>query len=254
MKSIRVLSILLLFIFPKLVIAQEDLQDITYGKHRILHSDILDQDRMLYVYLPEGYEESDETYTVLFQLYGHFKENYYLPAIRTTSLMGGLGKAPNSIVVGVMNREFRYRDLLPVDHWGGKSEIEKFVQFFREELIPFIENNYRVNNYRVLSGPQAGAAFGVYTFAKHPGMFSAWILSSPFWITDSRAPLIEITEQAIAKNDYTGKFLMVAYGRQETESELKIIMEFNELLSQVKNPGFRYYLISIRQILGSRLR
>ena len=102
-----------LFLSSFSVSAQTDQQDITFGKYRILHSEILGQDRELYVKLPPNYENSEESYPIVFQLYGHFMESYYLPAIRTASIMGSLGKSPDMIVVGIKNREFRYRDLLP---------------------------------------------------------------------------------------------------------------------------------------------
>jgi hypothetical protein len=104
--------ILLLTFLPSVITAQEDGEDITFGNFRTIHSEILDQERMLYVKLPEDYESSGDSYPVVFQLYSHFMYSYYLPVVRTTNLMVGMGEAPEMIVVGIMNREFRYRDLL----------------------------------------------------------------------------------------------------------------------------------------------
>lgn len=103
--------------------AQKDFDDITFGRYRYVHSEIMDEDRQLFVYLPDDYENSNESYPVVFQLYSHFMHNYYLPAIRTTDIMGRNGQAPKMIVVGIKNFEFRYRDLLPEAHWGGKAKL-----------------------------------------------------------------------------------------------------------------------------------
>jgi predicted alpha/beta superfamily hydrolase len=126
----------------------------------------MDESRMLYISLPEGYETVHESYPVVYQLYAHFTHQYFFPAERTIKLMGSHGRTPRMIRVGVKNRAFRYRDLLPEDHYGTTSEIDTFLAFFEEELIPFIDKNNRTEAYRVLSGPQAGASFGIYALSK----------------------------------------------------------------------------------------
>jgi len=147
--------------------AQKDFEDITFGKHRIVHSEIMNEDRLLYVNLPSDYENSNESYPVLFQLYGHFKESYYLPAVRTMSQMQSLGEAPGVIVVGIKNQQFRYRDLLPVDHNQTKSEIDNFLKFFEEELIPFINKNYRTQNINTLFGHSLAGYFSLYAMSEN---------------------------------------------------------------------------------------
>ena len=61
--------------------AQVDSTNIVFGHYRNIHSDILDQERVLYLHLPDDYHDSKEAYPVVFQLYSHFRYNYYLPAI-----------------------------------------------------------------------------------------------------------------------------------------------------------------------------
>jgi len=232
---------LLMFTNVLCVHAQKDLDDITFGKYRYVHSDIMNEDRQLFVYLPDDYDSSNESYPVVFQLYSHFMHNYYLPAIRTTDIMGGNGQAPKMIVVGIKNREFRYRDLLPEDHWGGKSEIDNFLKFFETELIPFIEKNYRCKDYRILSGPQAGASFGVYAMSVKPDLFNAYFLTSPFWVASSRETLLNKFADAVKKNDFSNTFIMTSYGKYEAGEELKAIQKFQELITEIKSPSFEYF-------------
>lgn len=71
-------------------------------------------------------------------------------------------------MVGIENTN-RYRDLLPQKSDGSPTGIDNFIGFFIEELIPFIENNYRIKDYRIIMGPQVGANFVIYTmFEKYP--------------------------------------------------------------------------------------
>lgn len=232
---------LFMFINTLSVQAQKDFEDITFGKYRYVHSEIMNEDRQLFVYLPDDYDSSNESYPVVFQLYSHFMHNYYLPAVRTTDIMGGNGQAPKMIVVGIKNREFRYRDLLPEAHWGGESKIDNFLKFFETELIPFIEKNYRTKDYRILSGPQAGAAFGVYAMSEKPDLFNAYFLTSPFWVASSRETLLNKFADAVKNNDFSNKFIMTSYGKYEAGEELKAIQKFQELIAEIKSPSFEYF-------------
>ncbi len=231
-----------IFQVPLTLPGQSDSSDINFGHYRILHSEILDQDRILYIHLPEDYHRSNTAYPVVFQLYSHFTYNYYLPAIRATQMMATMGEAPGIIVVGLMNREFRYRDLLPEDHWGGTSEIEKFQGFFQKELIPFLKERYRVQDYRILSGPQAGAAFGLYTLAEYPEVFNAVIISNPFWIQSCRSTLLEKFSQASIQNDFDNKFLMITYGKEMDKEEIQCLDSLSLLAGSIQDSGFEYHL------------
>ena len=243
MKAIMSFGFILLLIFlPSVIMAQEDHEDITLGKYRTIYSEILDQERMLYVKLPEGYESSGDSYPVVFQLYSHFMYNYYLPVVRTTNLMAEMGEAPEMIVVGIKNREFRYRDLLPEDHWRGQSEIDNFLKFFEEELIPFVESNYRIQDFSILSGPQAGAAFGIYAMSLRPDMFNALFLSDPFWISSSRETLLEKFSDAIRENDYSNKFLMISYEGYSDSGQVDAFNRMENMVSSMDNQAFTFLL------------
>jgi len=241
MKKNTLCFVIFTILITNYLFAQNDFENITYGKYRYVHSDIMEEDRLLYIHLPDDYESSNDSYSVVFQLYSHFTYNYYLPAIRTTDIMGENGQAPKMIVVGIKNQEFRYRDLLPEDHWGVKSEIDNFLKFFETELIPFINENYRVNKYRILSAPQAGAAFGVYAMSVKPKLFNAFFLTSPFWVESSQETLLSKFTDAVEQNDYSNIFIMLSYGKYESGKELDAIIKFKNLMNKIESPSFEFY-------------
>ena len=222
--------------------AQENLEDIAIGFYRTIHSEIMNEDRLLYVHLPEGYDDSTESYPVVFQLYAHFLYAYFLPTVRSVERFGKHGKTPKMIVVGIKNFEFRYRDLLPEDHYGAKSKIDHFLRFIKDELIPFVDRNYRTKNYRILSGPQAGASFGIVAMAKHPDLFNALILSNPFWIESSRKTLINLFSNAIKHYNYSEKSLMISYDIEEDPDAITTLNEFSKLLKTAGNNSPKYFL------------
>ena len=49
----------------------------------------------------------------------------------------------------------------------------------REELIPFVDREYRTRPYRIMVGPQAASVFGLYALLEAPGSFQAFVLNDP---------------------------------------------------------------------------
>jgi hypothetical protein len=63
---------------------------------------------------------------------------------------------------------------------GGGAD--NFVQFFRKELIPYIDNNYKTEPYRVIVGHSYGGVFVMHALLKDPGLFDGYIAIDPsFW-------------------------------------------------------------------------
>ncbi len=58
---------------------------------------------------------------------------------------------------------------------------ENFIQYLKQGLLPYVQNNYRIADYNILVGPQAGAGFGLYALMKHTALFDAFILENPYF-------------------------------------------------------------------------
>ena len=50
-------------------IAQDQAEKVSIGKKEVVHSSVLNEDRNVYVFLPEGYSRSADRYPVLYTLY-----------------------------------------------------------------------------------------------------------------------------------------------------------------------------------------
>jgi predicted alpha/beta superfamily hydrolase len=168
-------SALVIAALPVTLPSQKDGEDIVIGKYRRLFSRITNEERTLLVRLPRSYDGSDLSYPVLYLLYGQNITEYLLPAVSACEGLAGTGAIPEMIVVAVANAE-RYRDYSSI----ADGQIENTVRFFREELIPFVKENYRTKDFRIVAGPQAGAVFSFYSLMNHPDLFHAYILENPF--------------------------------------------------------------------------
>ncbi|MDR1666628.1 MAG: esterase family protein [Bacteroidales bacterium] len=141
---------------------------------RTLKSAVLKMERKYAVYLPEGYDETDLSYPVLYLLHGsgddhtgwvQFGQVQHIADRAVTE-----GKATPMIVV------------MPDANTGVKgyfNDIEgnfNYEDFFFKELIPHVEKTYRVRaerQYRAISGLSMGGGGTLFYSLHHPEVFAA---------------------------------------------------------------------------------
>ena len=170
-------------------------QPFVLGEVRTMRSRILEQERTLNVYLPEGYSpDSARTYPVIYVLDGSANEDF--PHIAgLAQFMNMYGLLPPSIVVGIANvdrkHDFTYptrsdSDKVWVPNSGGSAA---FIRFIGEELQPFVDSTYRTNGGRTIIGQSLGGLLATEVLFKHPELFDDYILVSPslWWDNGSLA-------------------------------------------------------------------
>lgn len=159
-------------------------QDIIIGKRHTLHSEILNEDRILEIHLPEGYENSDKNFPVLYLLDSYFN---FTHTVGTLEFLHLNRLIPQMIIVGIRNTN-RNRDLSPNSRELSKEEREgmgtiggadNFMAFLKKELIPHVRKTYKATPYEVIAGHSLGGLFNTYTFFKNPDLFDAYLTISP---------------------------------------------------------------------------
>ena len=148
-------------------------QDIIIGQTSTLHSDILNEDRKLEIHLPKGYEDSNNTYPVLYLLDSDYNFKH---AVGTAEYLFLNRRIPQMIIVGIRNTR-RNRDLSPNspelseeerDRMGVTGAADNFMAFIEKELIPHMKKNYKVAPYEIIVGHSRGGLFNTYSFFKKP--------------------------------------------------------------------------------------
>ncbi len=144
------------------------------------------EQRTLLISTPRNYDLTRERYPVLYLTDG----DAHLTHTRgTVDFLVRNGLMPDLIIVGVSNTD-RTRDLTPTHAFrtlddGVRQEIPNsggagtFLDFFEQELIPFVEAGYRTEPLRLFAGHSYGGLFSLYAFATRPGLFNACIAASP---------------------------------------------------------------------------
>jgi len=186
------------------------------GTRDSLYSNILGEQRIFWVQLPESYEqESKKTYPVVYVLDGEV----HLMAVATVLSYYWGGFMPEMIIVGIENRENRTRDLTTSEiqtrqgatynqETGG---AEKFTLFIEEELIPQIEASYPASTYRTLIGHSYAGLFTVNMLINHSGVFDNYLAIDPSLDWDEQK-LLDQSKETLSTRDYNGKSLFVSLG------------------------------------------
>ncbi len=140
----------------------------------------------IYVLLPEGYDQNQKKFPVLYVLDGQW-DFKLLDSIYEGLLYDGFG--PEMIIIGITysgeNADYdslRAMDFTPAHDptVPGSRGASKFLGFLKDELIPFIENNYRVDaSHRALMGNSYGGTFTLYALFSDPGLFQGYVAASP---------------------------------------------------------------------------
>lgn len=221
--------------YADLPCAQEDGSPVSIGTYRTLHSNVLDEDRSLLISLPGGYDETAVRYPVLFILYGGQVRGYFAEAVHVVDRLQEAGLIPQLILVGVENVD-RYRDNLPVNRDGGEGGAGRFLEFFTEELIPFVNESYRTKDFRILLGPQAGASFGLYALMERPGLFRVNIVTNPFWNRSVREYLLARADDFFRREGPLDGLLFVTCN---TSADNEDTMEYLERLAVIVEQGNR---------------
>ena len=170
---IKSITKLLAILFVTLVSAQQKPTlkpiTVTLGKQYNMPSKILKEERVLLIHTPVGYADSDKKYPVVYILDGN---GHFSHAVNAATLLADNGRMPESIIVGIPNnRGTRRRDL-------GRSR-DNFKKYIKEEVIPFVNNNYKASNHKTLFGHSMAGAFTLNFLASEPTLFDAHIAASP---------------------------------------------------------------------------
>lgn len=173
-------------ISPGQLVSIEGLQGLDETRHHLVESDVLDRQLRILVGLPDGYDASaDESYPTVYVLDGG--ELYPLLKSYSNYLYNG-GEAPKLMLVAIsygtddwQNGNSRSHDYTaPTDErefWGGAGDFQAFL---RDELLPFIETNYRSSpDKRIIFGHSLGGQFVLYSAQTEPGLFWGRIASNP---------------------------------------------------------------------------
>jgi predicted alpha/beta superfamily hydrolase len=150
--------------------------------HKNIESEILGETRELKIQVPRGhdaYENDGKKYPLIVVLDGDYMFEVVAGNVDYYSFWDDM---PNSIVVGINQSENRDTDLmydevnsLPIE--GGN----KFMNFVMEEVLPYMEENFNLEKFKMVVGHGKSANFANYFMLKKESQptFQSFVVIAP---------------------------------------------------------------------------
>lgn len=221
--------------------AQDGLQETSKKSFEIGKTDtvqlvILNEERVLNIFLPRGYETSGEKYPVIYLLDGSTDEDFiHIAGLVQFQSFPWLDMLPETIVVGIANihrkRDFTFisnnvRDNKELPTSGGS---EKFIRFMRNELQPYIAEFYKISEEKTLIGLSMWGLLASEILLKQPSLFDNYLIVSPstWWDNES---LLKQTPSPVKKT----KNIFVAVGTEGSYMQTGATTLFYNLLKAHK--------------------
>ena len=174
-------------------VTQVSKNPLTIGETVTIKSKILSEDRVLNIYLPEGYKAQDTlAYPVLYVLDGTITEDF-LHIVGLTQFFYLQYTMPNTIVVGIANVDRKRDFTFPTTDKSLKAKYPttgssaKFISYLEKEVQPYIQSNYKVNGTKMLIGQSLGGLLATEILLKHASLFTHYFIVSPslWWDNES---------------------------------------------------------------------
>jgi predicted alpha/beta superfamily hydrolase len=250
--------IVAIIICPSLSFSQKDDAILKIGQKITLHSEILNETRDVWVYLPPNYSDKyfqTQHFPVLYVLDGdlHFHSLSGLIQI----LGSGVNQTfaiPEMIIVAIPNTN-RMRDLLPThskvgpygkeyDFYEDSGGTDKFLKFITNEVAPKIESMYSTSPYRIFVGQSFGGLTVIHALFTIPNFFQAYVAIDPSLWWDNQV-ILKKAENYFNETNLQGKSLYLAQANSlrswdSTNVHFEGIRNFGTYLETRNRSGIRW--------------
>jgi len=222
-------------------------EPITIGETITIQSEVMDEERTILVSTPPRYEQGQNRYPVLYMTDG---DGHLTHTRGTVDFLTRNGLMPQVIIVGVTNTD-RTRDLTPTNasmtnddgtarEFPTSGGSAKFLDFFEQELIPYVEKHYRTESFRVFSGHSFGGLFALTAYVTRPSTFGAVLSVSPSLRWDEDLAIRQ-AEKFFSKSGASDATLFVAMADEEAgDPRPNRLDRLEAVLESVDDDGFAW--------------
>lgn len=186
-KLISLFVVSIVFFWPSLVPAKEikvTKEALSYAQELQIESNILGKTTSINVHLPGNFYDvsPDHTYPVVFAVGAHGEE-FFLTLSGIVKHMSELDRMPESIVVSLNDGGY-IPEVLTNGMWSSRETIgpygepAKYIEFLKKELFPFLQTEFRANDFRMIIGVSGSALFPLYSLTHHPDLFDYHIFTT----------------------------------------------------------------------------
>ena len=194
----------------------------------------LDDSREIKIRLPKSYKkDTDKEYLLVLALDGDY---LFDPLIGNVKYFSYWEDMPEAIVVGIKQAQTRREDCR-YDSNTSNPEYEgrKFYDFVTTELLPYLEENYRLAKFKIIVGHDYTANFINYFMMGSFNHFQAFINLSPEYapgITERVANTLSSTQQRT--------WYYLATASNDVKALREDITAANETYKSIENENVQY--------------
>jgi predicted alpha/beta superfamily hydrolase len=221
------------------------------GEKQKFFSNVLKEERSIWIHLPKAYHESrtaSERYPIIYVLDADL--NFLtVTGVQAALHRGGRSPNPDAIIIGIENTD-RTRDLTPTAAISKKGQAtlensgggERFVTFLEKELLPMIERQFRTTERRILIGHSFGGLTAINIFLKHTRLFSDYLAIDPSVWWDN-AKLLKEAKELLQEPKFNDISLFIASAGVEKNrnSVHEKPLTLPDILEETKQPNLRWY-------------
>lgn len=222
----------------------------------VMPSKVLNENRTVYIHCPKPDSTNvNSRFPVLYLMDGesHFDMlSQYMDYLSRWNV----NVIPEMIVVGIVNTR-RTRDLTPtksiINYFGqpDTSKVswmkpsggaEQFLQFIREELMPYIDKTYKTQPFKIFAGHSFGGIASINCMLTYPDMFDAYIAISPSLWWD-REYVLKLASKKLKKASMLDKIIFysdASEGMVDKSTYHSNLLKFDSLLSATALKGLDY--------------
>ncbi len=147
----------------------------------------LSENRVLNIYLPEGYNKTDTIkYPVIYLLDGSADEDFiHIVGLVQFNSFEWINQIPKSIVVGIATvdrrRDFTFPTTIKEDvkRYPSSGHSDRFIAFIEKELQPYINTRFKTTNDKTIIGQSLGGLLATEILFTRPHLFNRYLIISP---------------------------------------------------------------------------
>lgn len=252
----RQLPVLLLCLLPIFSCAQQlpvpdrpviapDVRPLEIGQVLSFRSAVLKEDRILNVWLPDGYgSDSTLRYPVVYVLDGSLGEDF-LHIAGLVQFMNMYQLWPSSIVVGIGNVD-RYRDFTQATETPSDREklpqaggSGRFIPFIADEVMRMMDHHFPTDGTNTLIGQSLGGLLATEILLHHPDLFDRYVIVSPslWW---NKGSLVQEAEDLLKTQGSGPQQVFLSIGTEGEEMQEGMDRLVAALKSHAR-PPFRWW-------------
>jgi len=198
----------------------------------------LQLEQTFHVYLPEGYQESTESFPVLYILYGGYDR--FLAQTAELQRLTDSRAVPPMIVIALEVDGRRDLTPTPAPAYGPTSGgASDFIRILKEKTVPHVEKAFRTKPPCIFWSHSIGGTFGLFALLSAPDLFDACLVSSPYFLYDGETRfLLRNTPSFLKKRTAEKNYLYVTVGNEP--ALVQEIEAFLGILKAESPPGLKW--------------